>query len=216
MVPVALVAFIVDDSGSMRSWSDPTRKAFNAYVDVLKKTKGAEIRLSVYMLSSQGRDALQANAPIQDAVVLDHNNYDADYNKTPLWITITRVIDAIDAQLRRDGPRKVVVCIQTDGGDPESHWECERLVRARLALGWEFIWMGTGNGPVSLGHGRIATDCMEGARKLGIPEANQIQYGRASDKTLGAFQAAAWNVGAFSSGRQAHASFTDEQRKKIG
>lgn len=209
-VPVALVAFIVDDSGSMRASDKATREAFNAYVDVLKKTKGAEISLTVRTF----RRVLQESAPIQDSIELTGDNYRATHSNTPLWRTITSLIESLDAELAKSGPRKVVVCVQTDGGDPESHVSCANLVRERMAAGWEFVWMGTGNGTV-VGGGE-AVSPLDGAVKLGIPKANQILYGRDSAKTLAAFTAAGWNVGSYASGRKAHADFTEDQRRKIG
>jgi hypothetical protein len=211
-VPVALVTFLLDDSSSMLERKTPTMKAFNAYVDVMKKTKGAEIKFSLCKFGGHGLDSspVQWAVPVQDAVELSSANYNPQ-SGTDMYRAIVQVIAKIDAELSRTGPRKVVVCIQTDGASSDT---CDsygssaagRLVRARQKEGWEFVFMAA-RAPY--------VDFMSVARdQLGIPESNVIVYGDNTNQTKAAFEAAGWNVGSFTSGRSGNAGFSEDQRKK--
>ena len=206
-IPVALVAFIIDDSGSMKSLAPATCAAFNAYVDVLKKTKGAEIRFSAYPLESA--TPYQSDVPVQDALTLTDGtdgggNYRPFRSSTPLFMTVRDVIDKLEETLKRVGPRKVVVCIQTDGVDPTDVTSTKRRIQEKQCEGWEFVFMGT--------HDKSSTQQV--ARSLGIPHANYMFYSSNQRATLAAFSAAGWNVGAYTSGRAANAGFTEEQQRQ--
>lgn len=217
--PLAYVAFLLDDSGSMASKLTATIAAYNAYIETLKETKGAEIRFTLWKFGGEGlaSNPVQRNAPIQDSVLLSTQNYHPN-SGTQLYWALVQLIRKTEEDLKTDkNPRKVVICIQTDGqsgkgyvdkkgdfdaykGDKTVMAFCGELVRQKQNEGWEFVFMAAKEGQFNF----YNVACNE----LGIPKENVMVYQTDKKSTVAAFSAAAWNIGSFSSGRASHASFT--------
>jgi hypothetical protein len=224
-VPKAHVVFVLDDSGSMTENGKcvATIQAYNAYVDTLAKVKGAEVHVSLCKFGGHGLSTkMQWNAPVQDAVRLSDANYHPN-DGTEIYLAIIQAIQAVEAELKKSGPRKVVLCIQTDGASgitsvnddgsiryggsgPLSCQLAHDMLKQKMAAGWEIIFMAANDGH---------TDFLDVAgRTLGIPRDNIMVYGTDKKATTETFAAAAWNIGAYTAGRKASVAFTDEQRKK--
>lgn len=222
--PLAYVAFLLDDSGSMSAKAEATIAAYNAYIETLKETKGAEIRFSLWKFGGNGLAStpVQRNAPIQDSVMLSTANYNPN-DGTQLYWALVQLIQKTEEDLKQDkNPRKVVICIQTDGQSAKGYvdgtgsfdgqsWSmgkgykaveefCGELVRKKQSEGWEFVFMAAKDGQFDF----YNVACNE----LGIPKENVMVYQTDEKSTVAAFSAAAWNIGSFSSGRASHASFT--------
>lgn len=237
--PLAYVAFLLDDSGSMGAYVDSTCEAYNAYIDTLKEVKGAQIRYTLWKFGGNGleRSPMQRDVPIQDAFELNEENYKPN-SGTQLYWAVIKLAENIEKDLQRQSnPQKVVVCIQTDGQSARGfvdqigmfdeygphngnnsgrNWKaiedyCGEIVRKKQKEGWEFVFMAA----VGQSYGGPAFDYRKLAiTELGIPSENVLEYGQGSKGSVAAFSATAMNVGAFSSGRARHVSFTDEQRRR--
>lgn len=211
MTPIAHVCFIIDDSGSMATMGNATCRAFNQYVETLKAVKGAEVRLSLYTLNrgfkhpyGQWDKHIQDVEPLKCGRVVDGANYVPD-GGTDISMAVVNTIASIRAELKKSGPRKVVICIQTDGhegGNYERQGEARAEVKQALKDGWEFVFMGA---LVTDAYRAIFTNYAVGV--LGIPKENILVYSNNSDSVVRAFSETAKNIGAFASGRAKTAGF---------
>lgn len=214
-VPTAHVIFCLDCSSSM-SWArKATQDAFNMFVQTLQKTKGAEVKLTLIEYRDKAKTIYKAK-PIQDVAVMD--DYRPDSGEDTLYDVVHYAVDIAE---RHKGSVKTVICILCDGGDTSSRRtadDAKALIEKKRAAGIEFCFLAANAYDIASNPGLAAHYAMHGpaaiAARIGIPPESILNYGQKDQKkSLEAFGASAWNVGAFSSGRAAHVAYSDEQKK---
>lgn len=209
-LPTALIAFLLDRSGSMQMCKAATIEGFNAYLEVLKEEKGAAISFTFLQFDSHGIDKCAVNEPVEKVDALTDKTYQPRAG-TPLIDAAVKTIHAVDAALKtRDDKPKVMVCIQTDGQENESRehtWEeLKGLVEAKTAEGWEFKFMGAG------------IEGYDQAIKMGIAASHTMSYD-AQDRgaTRAAFRCGtASNDVSFAAGRLSSTAYTVMQKAAAG
>lgn len=202
-----LVTFLLDRSGSMGSIKAATIEAFNAYLDGLKAEK--DINFSFLQFDSASIDTVCKNIPISDAPPLTNDTFQPRAS-TPLIDACVKTIQAVERAMKtRDDNPKVVICFQTDGQENcsrEHTWaELNDLIKAKIALGWQFNFMGAG------------IDAYAQANLMGLAAAQTMSYDSADRvATRSAFSASARNTAGFASGALGSTSYTAEQKLQSG
>lgn len=187
--PLAHVVFILDDSGSMKGCEAVTQAAFNTFLEVLKDTKGAEIKMTLVKFG--GREEVVYLAKLVYEIP-PMDDYSPGKDTTFLYKAISNSIEM--AESAKWG-NKTTVIIQTDGSDNAGmsgsyHKAACEAVKRKTSQGWEFMYMGMGpdadrNVPVN----------------LGIPRESQKWYESNSRAISEAFQKTGEAVASFSTGR---------------
>lgn len=203
-----LVTFLLDRSGSMDAIKAATIEAFNAYLDTLK-AGGDGIEFSFLQFDTQSLDKICVNEPVTKVQGLTPLTYQPR-GGTPLIDAAYKTIKAVESALpsRKDKP-KIVVCIQTDGEENQSTehtWESlSALVKAKIADGWQFNFMGAG------------IDAYAQGAKMGIAAMSTMSYDPSKvQTTLAAFAASAHNTMSYASGDAANTDYSFVQRGASG
>lgn len=152
---VILMTFIYDDSGSIRfaGLADAVRQGQNEMINAIGSSKQKDnILLAQWKLGSSA-ELVHSYVPIDQAVKLDHQNYDPNSGTAlyDTWIEALAANVAYAQKLRASGtPVKSIVGIITDGQDEGSRKyrieDCKKINKD-LLLSEQFIlaFVGVGN-----------------------------------------------------------------------
>jgi len=184
------VSLLLDETGSMQPIKDPTIKAFNEYLEGLKKTeKDAPILFSLVTFNSSRTETRVVAEPVKSVKPLGADDYRPGA-MTPLIDAAVKIIrataEAVEA--RGDNP-DVVVAIQTDGHENCSvefdAGDLALLVKEKEQAGWQFVFLGAGldafaaatNAGIMLDADRVISYDLDHAEKsLGIVAAKMRRF----------------------------------------
>ena len=198
-----LVTFLLDRTGSMDAIKQATIESFNAYIVELKKADDMDFTLVQF--DSVSIEKTCHNVAVKDAPLLSDGNYQPRAS-TPLIDAAFKTIKAVEEALtKRDDKPQVVICIQTDGEENcsrEHSWdELNALIKEKIALGWQFNFMGA------------SIDAYSQGNKMGISAHATVSYDSHDEQaSLAAFRSNASNTSAFAAGARVNTSYTMEQR----
>ena len=179
-----LVAFLLDETGSMMSCKQATISGFNEYIQTLKNTK-QDINFTLTKFNSLKSEVTHDCVALKDVKELNDQNYVPD-NGTPLYDAIGSTIRMTEKNkdLKK---RKVLVIIQTDGEENASHeftrdTICE-LIKEKEKAGWTFVFLGAN------------IDSYKVANSIGVKASNTANYSTA--KTEHVFRSMALATGVY-------------------
>ena len=169
-----LVAFLLDETGSMMSCKQATISGFNEYIQTLKNTK-QDISFTLTKFNSMKSELVHDCAPLNDVKELNDATYIPD-NGTPLYDAIGSTVRSTEKNKNVKG-KKVLVVIQTDGEENASkeysrQMICD-LIKEKEKSGWTFVFLGAN------------IDAYQVANSIGVKASNTANY--AVGKTGSAF-----------------------------
>jgi uncharacterized protein YegL len=145
---LTFIAVVLDRSGSMGGVRADTIGGFNAFLDEQRKAPGQALMTLV-----QFDDRYEVNysaKPLSDVPYLSELTY-VPRGGTALLDAIGLTIDSVGAQLRsmpeEDRPGKVLIMIQTDGGENQSREYSRKRIadmikHQREKYSWDFAFIG--------------------------------------------------------------------------
>lgn len=165
--PAVVIAFLLDETGSMGSVRDATISGFNEYVDTVK-AKHPDALLSLRLFSTEKYDKVTQLTPLAHAPRLSHDNYQPG-GGTPLYDCVARLVREVEADTKSLNPApEVLFVIMTDGEENSSReFNRERifqLISARTEAGWTFVYLGANQDAWNVG------------RSIGVPVASSMTY----------------------------------------
>ena len=194
-----LVAFLLDETGSMGTIKDDTIGGFNEFIGTLRKEGGIDF---IFMkFDSNKNDVVHDGVPIKDVAKLTDETY-VPGAMTPLIDSSMKIIRMAEAKEKQYS--KIQVAIQTDGYENSSREftasDLSGLVKEKTDKGWMFTFLVAG------------IDSFAQAKEFGIPTGTTIDYGRRNSKQV--FAALANNsIRYAATGDSFYSSFTEEERK---
>jgi hypothetical protein len=160
-----LVAFLLDETGSMSSCKQATISGFNEYVTTLKNSKN-KISFTLTKFNSSKKEVVYDCVDIKDVKDLDDTNYVPNHN-TPLYDAIGNTIRATENNKDSKG-KKTLVVIQTDGEENDSRefnqQSISDLIKEKEKTGWTFVFLGAN------------IDAYAAAKVIGIKASNTANY----------------------------------------
>ncbi len=203
-----VITFLLDRSGSMGQIKTATINAFNAYVDGLKEEAGDDETFTLVTFDSLGLDKVQLNVPVRKIVKLTKDSY-VPRDSTPLIDSAWTTIRAVEKYIADKTDTKVIICIQTDGYEncstQHTFAELNALIKEKIALGWQFNFMGAG------------IDAYDQGLKMGIAAGQTMSYDPSQAVTTNsAFTASARAARSFVSGRTQDTSYTASEKLGSG
>lgn len=194
-----LVAFLLDETGSMMSRKQETIDGFNEYVDSLGE-KGKKIFLTLTTFNSLGVNVRCKGVGLKEVERLSSETYKPDM-LTPLYDAIGDTVR--ETEKVSDKYKNILFVILTDGQENASQEFSREDIFAKIkekeADGWQFIYLGTGH------------DVWAASNLIGISYANTAAYGE--QKTSAAFANIVSN--SYRASRGMSASYTVEQRSDM-
>ena len=157
----SLVAFLIDESGSMYSCRDETVKGFKEYIQSLKKQK---VKLTLTKFNSFNTKIVYSNTIINKIEGLENYNPDG---LTPLYDAIGKTIKNIE----KEKAKKVLFVIMTDGMENDSKEynkdNIKKLINEKKSKNnWTFVYLGADQ------------DSWTQSRGLGIASGNTINFNK--------------------------------------
>jgi len=209
-----LIAFVLDESGSMNNAWDSTIEGFNGFVSGQKKTEG-EAKLMVNKFEGGNIVDLWGMKDINSAPPLSVDNYRPS-GGTNLNDAIGQTIEEIDAHLKTMKKKErpaVMIVIMTDGYENQSRnyktEEIKELIKLREKKDWGFTFIGAD------------VDAFAASSNYGMNANNTMQYSKRSTSEAFASMSAsttrfrlAKSIGMDTQGYYASGVFTDEERNK--
>lgn len=160
-----LVAFLLDETGSMSSCKQATISGFNEYVNTLKNSKN-KISFTLTKFNSASKEVVYDCVDIKDVKELNDSNYVPNHN-TPLYDAIGATIRATEKNKDSKG-KKVLVVIQTDGEENDSRefnqGKISDLIKEKEKSGWTFVFLGAN------------IDAYKAASAIGVKASNTANY----------------------------------------
>lgn len=176
----ALVAVLLDRSGSMEAIKSDTEGGFNAFIDAQRKDP-LDVRVTLAQFDTQ-YDVVYANRPVRDVPPLDLQ----PRGMTALYDAVGRLITDVGSELsalpEAERPGKVTVVVLTDGHENSSReWTHqavgEAIRRQERDYAWEFVFLGANMDAVAIG------------QRLGFAPDRSMTYGANADGVGGAWAA---------------------------
>ena len=166
-----LMAFVLDESGSMNSCWDSTIAGFNEYVESQKANANAgDAYLTLVKFDSPHIKTVFENRPIYEVPLLDKMNYRPN-GGTNLLDAIGYAINQVNKTmgLKDENNRPgVIITILTDGAENASNkynnQTIKDMVKSAEAADWSFIFMGANIDSFSVGS------------SFGMSAANTVNY----------------------------------------
>jgi hypothetical protein len=164
--PQMIIAFLLDETGSMGSVRDATISGFNEYIETVR-AEHPDALLSLRLFSSRKYDKVAQLTPLSLAPRLSYDNY-APGGNTPLYDCVARLIRETedDTHALKPAP-EVLFVIMTDGEENASReFNRERifqLISAKQESGWTFVFLGANQdawqvgGSIGVGRGSSMT-----------------------------------------------------------
>ena len=197
----AMFGQLLDKSSSMLTQRAITIDGFNDYVDCLRPLPG--IDLSHYQFDNEIESMFEA-VPIQQVPRLTQATYQPRGATHLIEHGVWMIERMEEIHATRSNNPKVVICIQTDGGDSTGQsWDpLRRLITRKIGDGWEFQFLGAGIDPYPM------------AAKMGVPAESAMSYSFGNARI--AFRKSAENAISFVSQRSATAGYSGSDRKLVG
>jgi hypothetical protein len=150
----ALIAVLLDRSGSMESIKADTEGGFNAFIDEQRKDPG-EARVTLAQFDTE-YEVVYADQPIAAVGRLELQPRGATALYDSLGRLITDVGAALNATPEGERPGKVIVLVMTDGHENSSReWTHEAVSKAikrqERDYSWDFIFLGANMDAVAIG-----------------------------------------------------------------
>lgn len=187
--PAVIIAFLLDETGSMGTVRDATISGFNEYVDTVK-SKHPDALLSLRLFSTEKYDKLTELTPLPVVPRLSHDNYQPS-GGTPLYDCVARLIRETEAATAPLKPvPEVLFVIMTDGEENSSReFNRERifkLISQKTELGWTFVFLGANQDAwavgESIGVGRASSMTYD-ASAVGV-ENSLVMMSRATSRHM--------------------------------
>ena len=184
LLPVELV-FVMDKSGSMSGFEGDTIGGYNT---VLKEQgKGSNVTVTTVLFSHEYKILFDGVKP--ENAVLNTDNYTVGGN-TAMLDAIGKTINDVKAREKKNGRRKVIFVITTDGQENSSREYTYETVSRMIdeqqkKSGWVFMFLGAN------------IDASKEAKKLSIPlkqSATYIQSTTGNDKMYKSLNENIFNV----------------------
>lgn len=150
----ALIAVLLDRSGSMEAIKSDTEGGFNAFIDDQRKQPGAA-HVTLAQFDTE-YEVVYSDRPITDVGRLELQ----PRGMTALYDSLGRLITDVGAKLdttpEADRPGKVIVLVMTDGHENSSREWTHHAVRKAIrrqehVYSWEFIFLGANMDAVAIG-----------------------------------------------------------------
>jgi hypothetical protein len=144
--PPVIIAFLLDETGSMGSVRDATISGFNEYVQTVR-SQHADALLSLRLFSTEKYDKVSELTPLPMVPRLSHDNYTPS-GGTPLYDCVARLIRETEHATAAIKPApEVLFVIMTDGEENSSReYNRERIFqlisRKQEESGWTFVFLG--------------------------------------------------------------------------
>jgi hypothetical protein len=152
----ALVAVLLDRSGSMESIKSDTEGGFNAFI-AAQRSETLDIRVTLAQFDTQ-YEVVYANRPAADVPLLELQ----PRGMTALYDAVGRLVTDVGAELAAlpedQRPGRVTVVVLTDGHENSSQeWThtavSEVIRRQERDYAWEFVFLGANMDAVAIGRG---------------------------------------------------------------
>jgi len=143
--PSLVVAFVLDESGSMCSQTQQTIDGVNQYVADLKKdNEGKKVLFSLTKFSSK-ITVLHAAELLESIPDLTSETYTPNHS-TALYDAVGTTINELEKRIGDDVPALVVIL--TDGLENSSVEfnlaQVQEMIEAKKEKGWSFVFLGAG------------------------------------------------------------------------
>jgi hypothetical protein len=150
----ALIAVLLDRSGSMESIKSDTEGGFNAFIAEQRKQPG-EVNVTLAQFDTE-YEVVYANKSVGDVPRLDLQPRGGTALYDSLGRLITDVGAALAATQEDDRPGKVIVVVMTDGHENSStewtHDAVSSVIRRQEGdYAWEFVFLGANMDAVAIG-----------------------------------------------------------------
>jgi hypothetical protein len=150
----ALIAVLLDRSGSMESIKSDTEGGFNAFIAEQRKQPG-EVNVTLAQFDTE-YEVVYANKSVGDVPRLDLQPRGGTALYDSLGRLITDVGAALAATQEDDRPAKVIVVVMTDGHENSStEWTHDAVSsvirRQERDYSWEFVFLGANMDAVAIG-----------------------------------------------------------------
>jgi uncharacterized protein YegL len=143
-LPRAVVAAVIDKSGSMQGLQADVIGGFNRFVSDQQGLPGEAI-MSVVLFDTEITH-LEDNTPIADVKPLTEAVY-APSGMTALYDAVGAAIKVLEEATRPND--RLVVVVTTDGEENSSRIftqaQIKAMIDAKQKLGWEFVYLGAGD-----------------------------------------------------------------------
>lgn len=165
--PAMIVAFLLDETGSMSSVRDATISGFNEYVDTVKG-EHPEALLSLRLFSTDKYDRVTQMTPLAHVPRLSYDNYRPS-GGTPLYDSIARLIREIETSAQNLAPAPEILFVIMTDGEENSSREFDRagifrLIGAKQESGWTFVFLGANQ------------DAWQVGRSIGVHMGSSMTY----------------------------------------
>lgn len=158
----ALVALLLDETGSMQVCKTSTISGFNEYVESLKSDKDVKYRFTLVKFNTMHITTVYDKAKVADVIPLTTDTYIPNWT-TPLYDAIAHII-----KLCEESKKKKIIVIMTDGQENASREYSRQgifdLISKKCDEGWEFVFLGANQ------------DAWVEAGGIGIPQASAATY----------------------------------------
>jgi hypothetical protein len=205
----ALIAVLLDRSGSMESIKDDTEGGFNAFI-AGQRSGSVDVRVTLAQFDTE-YEVVYANRPVADVPPLDLQ----PRGMTALYDSLGRLITDVGAELaalpEEQRPGRVTVVVLTDGHENSSReWShdavSKAIARQEKDYAWQFVFLGANMDAVEIG------------TQLGISADRAMTYAADGDGVGAAWAATARYVSARNAAPAPDAvpGFTAEERAAAG
>lgn len=201
----ALIAVLLDRSGSMESIKSDTEGGFNAFIDG-QRGDPLDIRVTLAQFDTE-YEVVYANRPVADVPPLDLQPRGMTALYDAVGKLITDVGSELDAQPEDERPGRVTVVVLTDGHENSSkEWTHDAvgkaIARQERDYSWDFVFLGANMDAVEIG------------RQLGFAPEKSMTYAADADG-VGSAWAATTSYVSRRNAAPMHAAvpgFSDEER----
>ncbi|AMO61149.1 Uncharacterized protein encoded in toxicity protection region of plasmid R478, contains von Willebrand factor (vWF) domain [Mycolicibacterium phlei] len=205
----ALIAVLLDRSGSMESIKDDTEGGFNAFI-AGQRSDTVDVRVTLAQFDTE-YEVVYADRPVAEVPPLQLQ----PRGMTALYDSLGRLITDVGAELaalpEEQRPGRVTVVVLTDGHENSSREWSHDAVRKAIArqendYAWQFVFLGANMDAVEIG------------TELGISADRSMTYAADGDGVGAAWAATTRYVSARNAAPVAAAvpGFTDEERAAAG
>jgi hypothetical protein len=143
--PHVIIAFLLDETGSMESVRQATISGFNEYVQTVNN-QHPDALLSLVLFSTVKYDGVYRLTPLPVVAPLTFDTYKPN-GGTPLYDCIARLIGETETAIAPIKPTPEVLFVIMTDGEENSSREYNRariveLITRKEAAGWSFVYLG--------------------------------------------------------------------------
>jgi hypothetical protein len=221
--PAVIIAFLLDETGSMESVRQATISGFNEYIQTVNN-EHPDALLSLVLFSTVKYDGVYRLTPLPVVAPLTHNTYRPN-GGTPLYDCIARLIGETENAIASIKPTPEVLFVIMTDGEENSSREYNRariveLITQKEAAGWSFVYLGANQ------------DAWQVGASIGVKASHAMTYDHNPVGTAAAFGIMAGATSSHFERRKAQRReqpnldpaqlqddaefFTDEDAKKLG